>query len=147
MSQISNFSINQSHQKSHHKNLSQGASKPSSKLPLISKTPGPGSPQNYSKALQSEKNDFELELNTKHRILKSMLDIEKQSSSHQDTSSLGFSFKRMSAGMKIIGNYNDKADLMSKVFENLPTTNETSVKLFDTNAKATKICINTQHNT
>ena len=76
-----------------------------------------------------------------------MLDIEKQSSSHQDTSSLGFSFKRMSAGMKIIGNYNDKADLMSKVFENLPTTNETSVKLFDTNAKATKICINTQHNT
>ena len=49
--------------------------------------------------------------------------------------------------MKIIGNYNDKADLMSKVFENLPTTNETSVKLFDTNAKATKICINTQHNT
>ena len=76
MSQILNFSINQSHQKSHHKNLSQGASKPSSKLPLISKTPGPGSPQNYSKALQSEKNDFELELNTKHRILKSMLDIK-----------------------------------------------------------------------
>ena len=121
-------------------------SKKPTKLPAISKTPAPGSPKNHPKVLQTEKNDFELDLNTKHRILKSMVEIDKQHSSTQDASSLSFSFKRMSAGMKLLGNYTNQETLINKVFENIHNSNTFSYKVNESQSKAKKICIDEKNN-
>jgi hypothetical protein len=99
------------------------------KLPKLSKTPVPGLSQHHPSVRTTEKNDFELELKAKHRILKSMIYVDKQEGALQDTSSLSFSFKRMSAGMKVIGNYNNKEKLLGKVVDNLHVPSKFSVRV------------------
>lgn len=107
------------------------------KLPKISKTPTPVSP----KVFQTDKSDFQLDLNIKHRILKSMFCVEKESSANQDSSSLSFSFKRMSAGLKVLGNYSDKANLIGKISENLHEGSEINYKISPSTGKATIHCL------
>ena len=48
-----------------------------------------------------------------------MIHVDKDDFSNVDSSSLSYSFKRMSAGMKVLGNYGNQAALLDKVFENL----------------------------
>lgn len=112
-------------------------------LPAISKTPTPVSP----KVFQTEKSDFQLDLNIKHRILKSMFCVEKESSANQDTSSLSFSFKRMSAGIKVLGNYSDKKNLIGKVSENLHEGSEFNYKISPNTGKAAIHCLDNESNT
>jgi hypothetical protein len=117
-----------------------------SKLPSLSKTPVPVSSKNHPKVIQTEKSDFELELGPKHRILKSMINTEKQDVSSNDTSCLNYSFKRMSAGMKVIGNYSNKLSHIKKIFENLHTANEPSFKINDSINTANKKCMERDYN-
>ena len=116
-----------------------------SKLPLLSKTPGPRSPKNDPKIIKTEKNDFELELTTKHRILKSMIHVDKDDFSNVDSSSLSYSFKRMSAGMKVLGNYGNQAALLDKVFENLHNSKSFNYRINESQSKATKKCLASQN--
>lgn len=117
-----------------------------SKLPALSKTPAPKLSKPHPKLQQTERNDYELELKTKHRILRSMVDVDKSNNSYQDVSSLNYSFKRMSAGMKVLGQYKNQTGLIEKVFENLHSGNDYSQKNLSSNDAAKKKCMILDHN-
>jgi hypothetical protein len=119
------------------------------KLPQLSKTPGPGlkfSPGSNPKVLLTEKSDFELDLKSKHRILKSMVDVDKANSSIQDTSALNYSFKRMSAGMRVLGNYKHEDKLIKKIFDNFHSSNDYSFKVPESDRKANSKYMISKHN-
>ena len=121
------------------------------KLPSISKTPLPTSKKksltkSEIKVPQSSKNDFELELKSKHRILKSMVDVDKRNFSVQDSSSLNFSFKRMSAGMKVLGNYKNSQISLKKLYKNMSPISEHSYRINDSDSIAKKKYLVSDHN-
>lgn len=122
------------------------------KLPSLSKSPAPASKKNSStkseiRVPQSSKNDFEIELKSKHRILKSMVNVEKQNLSAQDSSSLNYSFKRMSAGMKLLGKHKNSKNILADIYENMTPANEYSYKINDTDKVAKKKYLVSDHNT
>lgn len=121
------------------------------KLPSISKTPIPitkkkSSTKSEIRVPQSSKNDFELELKSKHRILKSMVDVDKREFSVQDSSSLNFSFKRMSAGMKVLGKHKNNNILLKKVYQNMSPISEYSYRINDSDSVAKKKYLVSDHN-
>ena len=62
------------------------------------------------------KTQFQLQLGKNHRILRSIFASDKEEASHRDNTSLNHSFKRISAGFKLIQNQDkDKLNFFHKL--------------------------------
>lgn len=72
-----------------------------------------------SNSLEIAKNQYKLDLNMDHNILRSMAIADKEQEALKDNSSLLHGFKRMSAGMKVLGNYHDQPDLLYTIKEHI----------------------------
>jgi hypothetical protein len=75
-----------------------------------------------------------------------MVDVDKSQHSITDVSSLNFSFKRMSAGMKLLGHYKNEEKLIQKVFNNLHNGNDFSFKINDSDRQAKAKYMKSLHN-
>ncbi|OMJ77212.1 hypothetical protein SteCoe_23249 [Stentor coeruleus] len=72
-----------------------------------------------SKSIDIEKTQYKLELGMDHNILRAMAFADKQAEALKDNSSLTHGFKRMSAGMRILGDYHAKDSLLGMIKEHI----------------------------
>lgn len=86
-----------------------------------------------SKSIDIEKNQYKLELGRDHNILRAMAFADKQAEALKDNSSLTHGFKRMSAGMRILGDFQAKDSLLGMVKEHIqPLKSKVKGKLRNT---------------
>ena len=98
-----------------------------------------------SNSIDIAKKQYKLDLNFDHNILRAMASADKEQEALKDNSSLNHGFKRMSAGMKILGNYQGNMnELVYTVKEHIKpfTTKKIPEKLRNTVAAQNKWIIN-----
>ena len=94
-------------------------------LSTISQTPQSKqlSKKRNSNSLEASKNQYKLDLNIDHNILRAMTIADKELEALKDNSSLFHGFKRLSAGMKLLGDYQDRPELINTIQEHMLPVN------------------------